>query len=116
MSIQDHSFDEHEVIHLLKHYLPEQAALKDFIHQNTLQAFQKMKFHKAIRHASQMFGHSVSLRIDEFRDLYKQGKIREDILEKIIREKKGEELVSLWKEKVLHRKYLAVPSPRIGKL
>src|SRR5258707_14985107 len=112
MNTENNLFDEHEVIHQLKHYLPEQAALKDFIHQNTLQAFQKMKFHKAIRHASQMFGHSVSLKIDEFRALYKQGKIREDILEKIIRDRKGEELSVLWKEKALHRKYLPVPSPR----
>ncbi|MBI1769831.1 MAG: DUF2309 domain-containing protein [Bacteroidetes bacterium] len=116
MNTENNLFDEHEVIHQLKHYLPEQSALKDFIHQNTLQAYQKMKFHKAIRHASQMFGHSVSLKIEEFRTLYKQGKIREDILERIVKERKGEELAELWKEKALHRKYLPVPSPRIGVL
>ncbi len=116
MNTENNLFDEHEVIHQLKHYLPEQAALKDFIHQNTLQAFQKMKFHRAIQHASQMFGHSVSLKIEEFRALYKQGRIREDVLERIVKEKKGEELATLWKEKALHRKYLPVPSPRIGVL
>jgi len=74
MNSENHSFNELEVIHKLKHYLPEQAALKDFIHQIHCRLFQKMKFHKAIRHASQMFGHSVSLKLEEFRSLYKEGK------------------------------------------
>lgn len=116
MNKENHSFDEHEVIHQLKHYLPEQAALKDFIHQNTLQAFQKMKFFKAIRHASQMFGHTVSLKLDEFRALYKEGKIKDEVLEKVIRDRKGMELLTLWKEKALHRKYLPHATPRIGAL
>src|SRR5690349_14111768 len=81
-------FDEHEVLHDLKHYLPEQAALKDFIHQNTLQAFQKLKFYDGLRHASQILGHKVSLSLEEYRAMYKQGKINDIVLEHIIREKK----------------------------
>ena len=63
-------FDEHDAIKELKHYLPAQSPLKDFIHHNTLHAFQHMKFYDAIRHASGMFGYKVSLSLDEYRSLY----------------------------------------------
>lgn len=110
------SFDEKQVLHDLKHYLPEQAALKDFIHQNTLQAFQKMKFYDGLRHASQILGHKVSLSLDEYRTLYRQGKINDTVLEHIIRQAKGENLLSVWKRKALEDKFDALPLPRIGAL
>ena len=70
MSAQHNGFNEHDVLHDLKHYLPAQAPLKDFIHHNTLHAFQNLKWDKAIRKAEKMFGYKVSLSIDEYRDLY----------------------------------------------
>src|ERR1700741_801483 len=84
------SFNEHDVLHELKHFLPAQAPLKDFIHHNTLHAFQNLKFEKATHNASEIFGYKVSLPLNEFRSLYDKGKIRKDILEKIITERKGE--------------------------
>jgi uncharacterized protein len=110
------TFNEHDVLHELKHYLPEQSALKDFIHQNTLHAFQKMKFHDAVRTASEMFGYKVSLSLDEFRELYASGKIRKDIMERTIVERKGAANLSVWIEKVLRKKYDANASSRIGSL
>ena len=107
-------FDEHKVLHDLKHYLPEQASLKDFIHQNTLNAFQKMKFYDALRHASQILGHKVSLSLREYRELYKKGKIRNDILENIIKEKKGD--VGNWKKLAIEGTFDSLASPRIGAL
>ncbi len=45
-----------EVLEHLKHYLPEQAPLKDFIHHNTLHSFQEFKFFEGTQRANEMFG------------------------------------------------------------
>ena len=116
MKNQNSSFDEQEVLHELKHYLPAQAPLKDFIHHNTLHAFQHLKFDQAIYSASEILGYRVSLSLVEYRLLYDTQKIREDILERIIVQRKGLALVGEWKEKVLFKKYDRPPSPRIGSL
>jgi hypothetical protein len=69
-------FNEKHVVHQLKHYLPSQQALKDFIHHNTLHAFQHMNFYDAIFKASKIFGFQVHLQLPEYRELYKTGRIR----------------------------------------
>ena len=110
------AFDEHHVLHELKHYLPAQAPLKDFIHHNTLHAFQDRNFHLALHSASEMFGYSVSLRLDEYRALYKKNSIRENILDKLIIQKKGASHLQQWKDNILSKQYDTSISPRIGKL
>jgi len=110
------SFDEHRVLHELKHFLPAQAPLKDFIHHNTLHAFQNLKFDQAIYGASEIFGYRVSLSLTEYRTLYESQQIREDVLDTIIVRHKGEDMLMEWKEKVLQKKYNRPPSPRIGSL
>lgn len=112
----DSIFDEHRVLHDLKHYLPAQAPLKDFIHHNTLHAFQQLPFHKGIRQASEILGYKVSLSINEFRKLYGEGRIAEDVLERIIKETKGIDQFVLWKEKVLNEQFEPAALPRIGSL
>lgn len=82
-------FDQHEVLHSLKHYLPSQAPLKDFIHHNTLHAFQHESFHDGIRKAANIFGYTVYLSLNEYRDRYQAGKINPQILDQVITEKKG---------------------------
>lgn len=109
-------FDEHEVLHKLKHYLPAQAPLKDFIHHNTLHAFQDMKFYKAIHTASEMFGYKVSLSLDEYRDLYQQEQINHAMLAKVISDRKGAKNVNVWKEKLLSGQYDLQKTPRVGQL
>src|SRR5688572_23622721 len=81
-------FDEKHVLHELKHYLPTQTPLKDFIHHNSLHALQQLKFYDAIFKASKIFGYQVTLQLSEFRELFRSGRIREDILDKVIRDKK----------------------------
>ena len=116
MKQQNSAFDEHEVLHELKHFLPAQAPLKDFIHHNTLHAFQNLKFHQAIYSASEILGYRVSLSIAEYRALNKSHRIREDVLDVVISWRKGPSMVKEWKEKVLFKKYDKPPLPRIGSL
>jgi uncharacterized protein YbcC (UPF0753/DUF2309 family) len=115
MIAENSSFDEHQVLHELKHYLPAQAPLKDFIHHNTLHAFQHLNFHKAIYRASAIFGYRVSLSLAEYRSFYHSGRIRPEILDRVITQRKGAERVDEWREKVLSMKYTKA-SARIGSL
>lgn len=108
-------FDEHKVLHELKHYLPAQAPLKDFIHHNTLHSFQHLNFHKAIHKASAMFGYRVSLSLTEYRAHYQSGRINSQALDRVIALRKGKEQVAAWRDKLLSIKY-SKPSPRIGAL
>lgn len=116
MNTNHTSFDEHAVLHDLKHYLPAQAPLKDFIHHNTLHAFQNLKFDAALRSASEILGYKVSLSIGEYRRMHESGRVRQDILEKIITEEKGSAALSEWLEKVIDKRYDTVSLPRVGTL
>ena len=80
-----------DIIHELKHFLPAQAPLKDFVHHNTLHAFQDTNFFEAINKASKMFGYKVWLNMDEYREIYRSGKINDLVFQKIIVEKFGDE-------------------------
>jgi len=110
------NFDEHHVLHELKHFLPAQQALKDFIHHNSLHAFQHMKFYDAIFKASKIFGFQVHLQLPEYREMYKTGRIREDVLQMVIAHKKGTDTVTDWKDKLISKEYYTVNFPRMGQL
>lgn len=114
MNMQKTVFDEHEVLHGLKHYLPAQSPLKDFVHHNTLHAFQHLPFYKATRTASEIFGYKVSLTLEEYRDLYAKGRIREDILYQTVIKNKGESEKTLWMNKMLSQEYDNSFSSRVG--
>ncbi len=114
--MQTNFFNEAHIISELKHYLPAQQALKDFIHHNSLHAFQQMKFYDAIFKAKQIFGFQVHLQLGEYRTMYGTKRIREDVLEKAIINKKGIANVNEWKEKLLVNSYNDVNLPRIGQL
>ena len=114
--MSNYSFNEAHVIHELKHYLPSQQALKDFIHHNSLHAFQHMKFYDAIFKASKIFGFQVHLQLPEYREMYTTGRIREDVLQVIIANKKGKTAVPEWKEKLISKNYITINQPRIGEL
>jgi uncharacterized protein YbcC (UPF0753/DUF2309 family) len=107
-------FDEEHVLHELKHFLPSQQALKDFIHHNSLHAFQHMKFYDAIFKASKIFGFQVHLQLEEYRELYKTGRIRKDVLQMVLNNK--DHSTAVWLDKLLNKQYHTINRPRIGQL
>lgn len=109
-------FNEQKVLHELKHYLPSQAPLKDFIHHNTLHAFQNQKFYEGIHRASEIFGYKTTLSLKDYRKLFEKGDINKTILERIIIEKKRFENVAYWFDKLLKEEYPYEVDSRIGKL
>jgi uncharacterized protein YbcC (UPF0753/DUF2309 family) len=109
-------FSEDHVIHELKHYLPTQTPIKDFIHHNTLHAFQHMKFYDAIFRASKMFGYQATLELNDFRGLYEIGRINDAILDKVLTEKKGQGSLATWKNRMLKKEYDQLNVARIGRI
>jgi len=109
-------FNEHETLHQLKHYLPSQTPLKDFIHHNPLHAFQHLLFYDAIFKAAGIFGYQVTLQLSEYRQLYKNGRISAHVLDDIITRKKGTLQLEEWKEKLRFKNYREASTPRIGLL
>lgn len=77
-------FDTTEMLKRLRKYLPDQAPLKDFVHHNTLHAFQNEHFHDALSKASRIFGYRVYLNLEAYRKLSKNGKISQHILRQLI--------------------------------
>ena len=111
-----HSFRETHVLHELKHYLPSQTPIRDFIHHNTLHAFQQSTFYDAIFKASKIFGYQVTLELDDFRKLYTQDRIKEPILKRMITQQKGEENLEMWLGKLTQKSYDTHNEARIGRI
>ena len=109
-------FDEHAVLHRLTHYLPAQNPLKDFVHHNTLHAFQHKKFQEALAKATTIFGYKTYLPLADFRSRFKKTEINESVLDWVIDKEKGKENFSVWKDKLLNQNYDESVKPRIGNL
>lgn len=105
-----------DVLHELAHLLPAQAPLKDFVHHNTLHAFQHLPFHEALQLSSENFGYKVYWNLATFRDLYHRKKISSDILERVIANHKGVKELTQWKKLLLEEPLQAYPKPRIGQV
>ncbi|MEQ9221011.1 MAG: DUF2309 domain-containing protein [Cyclobacteriaceae bacterium] len=108
------SFDESEVLLRLKHFLPHQAPLKNFVHHNTLSAFMEFHFEDAISRASKLFGNKTSLNIEEYRQLYKDNRIQENILEQVIIKRKGKQKADEWIHHLFHGAYNNSIEGRLG--
>lgn len=102
------------LLHELKHFLPAQAPLKDFVHHNTLHAFQHLPFFQALKQGSVQFGYTGFLSLQEYRKLYHEGKIKKDILQKILIENFGEKDSLHWMVKLLEESYQEDRCPKVG--
>ena len=116
MKIDNSVFNLQKVLHDLKHFLPAQAPLKDFIHHNTLHAFQDKHFFDALNEASTMFGYITSLSLREYRALFERGKIDKKIVDRTIIENKGKIQSLIWSNKVYHAQFIDETEQRIGAL
>lgn len=108
------SFDEQHVLQHLKHYLPAQNPLKDFVHHNTLHAFQDKHFFKALHQASEVFGYKTYLSIEVFRKRFYKNDISQAILNHVIVKNKGKKNLDLWLDKLLNQPFDESINPRIG--
>jgi uncharacterized protein YbcC (UPF0753/DUF2309 family) len=109
-------FSLEKTIDELKHYLPSQTPLKDFVHHNSLHAFQSYDFYEGIFKARDIFGYNVTLNIGEYRNLYKINRVNENILKDIIVNHKGDADCAFWLNKMLYQHYDFDKKSKIGLL
>ena len=109
-------FSEESVLHKLSHFLPAQAPLKDFVHHNTLHAFQNLDFFEGLEKASRIFGYKVTLTLEEYRELYRNNKIKSQIIDKVLEKKKDPLDIYIWKEKMISESYTKEIECRIGQI
>lgn len=95
------NFKLEHTLHLLEHHLPSQAPLKDFIHHNTLHAFQNQHFHDGLRSAQTLFGYQVYAPFSFYREQYKTGAIHPEVLDRILEKAKETDL----KDALLHKNF-----------
>ncbi|QMW03450.1 YbcC family protein [Spirosoma foliorum] len=110
------AFVEQDVLQDLKHYLPTQAPLKDFVHHNPLHGFQHQPFDGAIQQAAEWLGYRILFSLEEFRALFTTHRISEAVLDGLLLERKGAHELPIWKFKLLRKNYPPLPTPRIGQL
>ncbi|MBL7755232.1 MAG: DUF2309 family protein, partial [Chitinophagaceae bacterium] len=67
---KNNSIDLKHILHEIAHYLPSQMTLKDFVHHNSLHAFQHESFYEGIFRASKIFGFKVTLQLADYRKLF----------------------------------------------
>lgn len=116
MSAKKAIFDEAHTLHQLQHFLPAQAPLKDFVHHNTLHAFQELPFFEALRVSSNIFGNRTLLSLSNYRNRYENGEITNQIINEVITIKKGEAQIDAWRKKMFETKEPVFVAPRIGRL
>lgn len=105
-----------EIVHDLKHFLPAQAPLKDFVHHNTLHAFQNLPFHQALKQANIQFGYKGYLSLEAYRELYREGKIKGIILKKVLEDHFGDAEANHWVVKLLDQDYQELSHSKVGAL
>ncbi|WP_162418536.1 YbcC family protein [Cyclobacterium roseum] len=103
-------------IHELAHYLPAQSPLRDFVHHNTLHAFQRLPFHEALQDAAENFGFKVYWNLEKYRAQFHEKKINAEILKRVIISHKGADDLAHWTHLLLHQPVSDYPEPRVGQI
>jgi hypothetical protein len=82
----DKNFCLKESLESIKHLLPKQFPIKDFVHHNTLHAFENLPFEAALLEASSIFDASAYLNLNKYRSIFESKKIDATFLEASIQE------------------------------
>ncbi len=67
-------------INRIARWLPHQGPIKEFIHHNTLHAFQAFPFHEGCLRASRLYGSWAYFPLAHYRDLYREGLVDDGAL------------------------------------
>ena len=79
-SLDEPEFELEATLERVARWLPTQGPLKDFIHHNTLHAFQHLQFHEAVGAAARLYGAAAAMPGSFYLDAYRDGRIRETAL------------------------------------
>lgn len=116
MNFQEYPYNRAHVLHALRHYLPSQAPLKDFIHHNPLHAFQFESFFDAMRDANQWFGYKTMLPLGDYRAWMNKTPDSELFLDFAIELHGLSDFKEMWKEKARSGQFENAPKPTLGTL
>ncbi|MBV9949388.1 MAG: DUF2309 family protein, partial [Myxococcales bacterium] len=78
-------FDLDAALDRVARWLPSQGPIKDFVHHNTLHAFEGMKFHEATAAAARLYGARSGMPPSYFLDAYRTGRISDSALDRALR-------------------------------
>jgi uncharacterized protein YbcC (UPF0753/DUF2309 family) len=78
------SEDLDDMLTRVAHWLPTQGPLKDFVHHNTLHAFQHLKFDDGVAAAARLYGALSSMPGAFYWSAYRAGQITESSLERAL--------------------------------
>lgn len=70
-------FSLNEALAYARHLLPTQGPIQDFIHHNTLHAFQDQPFEKAVLLARDVYGGQAYMPLSYYRNAFQKGRISE---------------------------------------
>lgn len=74
------------IVKHVAHWLPTQGPIKEFVHHNTLHAYQSYPFYDGCLIASRMYAARAFLPLSEYRSYYATGRIQESALRDVLLE------------------------------
>lgn len=74
------------VVKHVAHWLPTQGPIKEFVHHNTLHAYQNHSFYEGCLIASRMYASRAFLPLSEYRGYFRSGRIQESALRQVLLE------------------------------
>lgn len=93
-----------DVVKHVAHWLPTQGPIKEFVHHNTLHAYQNHSFYDGCLIASRMYASRAFLPLSEYRGYLRSGRILESALREVLLEESqnNEAVAAKLKDRLLH--------------